>query len=78
MFCTKCGHKNKKNTNFCSKCGSKLNIIIEHDLPPKKEVKKSMSLEKIFQVISIPLGVVLFAIARISLKTLFKYWTNNS
>ena len=77
MFCTKCGHKNKTNANFCSKCGSKLNVI-EKDITPKKTNRKSMSLEKIFQVISVPLGVVLFAVARISLKTLFKYWTNNS
>ena len=27
MFCTKCGHKNKPNANFCRKCGNKLNII---------------------------------------------------
>ena len=27
MFCTKCGHNNKSNANFCRKCGNKLNII---------------------------------------------------
>ena len=77
MFCTQCGHKNKTNANFCRKCGNKLNII-EKDITPKKTAKKSMSLEKIFQVISVPLGVVLFAVARISLRTLIRYWTNNS
>ena len=77
MFCTKCGHKNKTNANFCSKCGSKLNII-EKDITPKNTARKSTSLEKIFQVISVPLGIVLFAVARISLRTLFKYWFNNS
>ena len=78
MFCTQCGQKNKPNANFCRKCGNKLNIIEKDIITPKKTVRKSMSLEKIFQVISVPLGVVLFAVARISLRTLFKYWTNNS
>jgi len=24
MFCSDCGHKNKKGDHFCAKCGSKL------------------------------------------------------
>ena len=77
MFCTKCGHKNKTNANFCSKCGNKLNII-EHDVPPEKVAKKSMSLEKVLQVVSVPFGIAFFAVARVAFKTLIKYWSNNS
>ena len=78
MFCTKCGHKNKPNANFCSKCGNKLNIIIEYDQQPKKVAKKSMSSEKVFQVVSVPFGIAFFAVARVAFKTLIKYWSNNS
>ena len=77
MFCTKCGHKNKTNANFCSKCGNKLNII-EHDQKPKKVAKKSMSLEKVLQVVSVPFGIAFFAVARVAFRTLLKYWSNNS
>ena len=77
MFCTKCGHKNKTNANFCSKCGNKLHII-EIDPPPKKVDKKSMSLEKVLQVISVPFGIAFFAVARVAFRTLLKYWSNNS
>ena len=77
MFCTKCGHKNKTNANFCSKCGNKLNII-EHDVSPEKIAKKSMSLEKVLQVISVPFGIAFFAVARVAFRTLIKYWSNNS
>ncbi|MBQ6486616.1 zinc ribbon domain-containing protein [Candidatus Saccharibacteria bacterium] len=34
MFCTKCSNKNKKNDNFCAKCGKK---IEKTSLPRKKE-----------------------------------------
>ena len=77
MFCTKCGYKNKTNANFCSKCGNKLNII-EIDQPPKKVDKKSMSLEKVLQVVSVPFGIAFFAVARVAFRTLLKYWSNNS
>ena len=77
MFCTKCGHKNKTNANFCSKCGNKLNII-KIDQPPKKVDKKSMSLEKVLQVVSVPFGIAFFAVARVAFRTLLKYWSNNS
>ena len=77
MFCTKCGHKNKANANFCSKCGNKLNIF-EIDQPPKKVDKKSMSLEKVLQVVSVPFGIAFFAVARVAFRTLLKYWSNNS
>tara|TARA_Y100000991_G_C21900192_1_gene317723 strand:- start:506 stop:739 length:234 start_codon:yes stop_codon:yes gene_type:complete len=77
MFCTKCGHKNKTNANFCSKCGNKLNII-ENDITPKKTAQKSMSLEKVFQVVSVPFGIAFFAVARVAFRTLIKYWSNNS
>ena len=77
MFCTKCGHKNKTNANFCSKCGNKLNTI-EYDVPPEKVAKKSMSLEKVLQVVSVPFGIAFFAVARVAFRTLLKYWSNNS
>ena len=77
MFCTKCGHKNKTNANFCSKCGNKLNII-EINQSPKKVDKKSMSLEKVLQVVSVPFGIAFIAVARVSFRTLLKYWSNNS
>ena len=77
MFCTKCGYKNKTNANFCSKCGNKFNII-EIDQPPKKVDKKSMSLEKVLQVVSVPFGIAFFAVARVAFRTLLKYWSNNS
>ena len=77
MFWTKCGHKNKTNANFCSKCGNKLNII-EIDQPPKKVDKKSMSLEKVLQVVSVPFGIAFFAVARVAFRSLLKYWSNNS
>ena len=77
MFCTKCGHKNKTNANFCSKCGNKLNSI-EHDVLPEKVTKKSMSLEKVLQVVSVPFGIAFFAVARVAFRTLLKYWSNNS
>ena len=77
MFCTKCGRKNKTNANFCSKCGNKLNII-EVDQPSKKVDKKSMSLEKVLQVVSVPFGIAFFAVARVAFRTLLKYWSNNS
>ena len=77
MFCTKCGHKNKTNANFCSKCGNKLNII-EINQSPKKVDKKSMSLEKVLQVVSVPFGIAFFAVARVAFRTLLKYWSNNS
>ena len=77
MFCTKCGHKNKTNANFCSKCGNKLNII-EIDQPPKKVDKKIISLEKVLQVVSVPFGIAIFAVARVAFRTLLKYWSNNS
>ena len=77
MFCTKCGHKNKPNANFCSKCGNKLNII-EINQSPKKVDKKSMSLEKVLQVVSVPFGIAFFAVARVAFRTLLKYWSNNS
>ena len=78
MFCTECGHKNKTNANFCSKCGNKLNITIEYDQQRKKVAKKSMSLEKVFQVVSVPFGIAFFAVARVAFRTLIKYWSNNS
>ena len=77
MFCTQCGHKNKPIANFCRKCGNKLNII-ENDITLKKTTKKSMSLEKVFQVVSVPFGIAFFAVARVAFRTLIKYWSNNS
>lgn len=37
MYCEKCGSKNETNTEFCSSCGSKLNIELTNTEVNSKE-----------------------------------------
>ena len=46
IFCSACGEKNKYDSNFCTKCGAKIEIekTIEKEVKPKQASPKSNSL----------------------------------
>ena len=85
-FCRKCGNKLniiEKDISSVDFYGNKIKSKNTVNNPtPKKTSKNSKSLGKIvggiFTALSVPLGIFLFAVARISLRTLIRYWTNNS
>ena len=78
MFCGNCGTEYQNAPRFCGKCGAAISTEVSAaEILPQQKLNSSQSLNKenmkaVSTVIMGAVGVILFAVARVALKALFR------